>query len=181
MTALDGSTIMAPVRAALARNDTYAKGQALERAVKSLLRSVPGIIDISQRVVDAFASEEIDLVVYNEHLPGGLPFPSGVFLVECKNWSTPVGADHIRLFGAKLRERGLSLGVLVAANGITSGRDQRSAGNAAIADHLMAGVQILVITVDQLECLHSTEELCALMIQRLMELVGTRGQLPLGA
>jgi hypothetical protein len=177
MTALDGPGTIAVVRQALANGTAHEKGGALELAIRTLVSPVPGVIAIELHARDAFASEEIDLVIGNDPTPGGFSFLPDVFLVECKNWAVPVGAPEIKLFGAKLRERSCTFGIFVAACGITGSPSERLSGNGAIADALKDGVRLIVLTLADLEGIQSTDDLVNLIRSRIMKLVGSRGQL----
>ena len=92
-----------------------------------LFETIPGL-SISQRnVKNVFATEEIDIAFWNEHHPSGLrsiEFGS-VILVECKNWSKPVGSLEVSWFLAKLQNRARNFGVLIAASGITGDVGER--------------------------------------------------------
>jgi hypothetical protein len=63
----------------------------------------------------------VDVILWNEFFQGGLPSPAfpPYILVECKNWTEKVDSIEESWSDTRLRDRGLFLGILVAAWGIT--------------------------------------------------------------
>src|SRR5258707_15773493 len=98
---------------------TAAKGKALEDLICYVFECIPGFSVTQRNSLDVFQAEEIDVAFWNDQHRQGLRFPHNIILVECKNWSVPVSNDEVAFFDTKLRGRGLSFGILVAANGIT--------------------------------------------------------------
>jgi hypothetical protein len=96
-----------------------AKGKAFEDLACYLFESIPGISISHRNALNVFESEEIDIAFWNEQHPMGLKSLDATLLIECKNWSTPVGSPDVTSFLAKLRNRSLDFGILVAARGIT--------------------------------------------------------------
>lgn len=116
----------------------------------------------------AFNDEEIDVLVWNERQNRGLYFLPCTFLVECKNWSSPVGSRGIVTFTSTLRSRGCDHGVLVATNGISGNSDPPpTEAYHQIAMALSNMVHILVLTRQEIEALSDTQSLVALLQQRL--------------
>jgi predicted helicase len=101
------------------------KGRSLEDLIQYLMERIPGI-EIGVRDVRGDI-EEIDFVLLNEQIDPFIKSWENVILVECKNWSKKVGASEVEWFIHKLRRRGLTNGILIAAEGIT-GDEQRAAG-----------------------------------------------------
>lgn len=106
------------------------KGRALEDLLCLLFRSIPGLEDIQQN--NRSQGEEIDLVVTNRSNDPFWKKESTIFLVECKNWMTPVDPTEIDRFFEKMRRRygRCKLGFFVAPEGFTKGarddvRDRR--------------------------------------------------------
>jgi ActR/RegA family two-component response regulator len=97
--------------------DPNRKGKLLEDLMVLILKTIAGFQHASPRRKNDI--EEIDLLVRNESSD---PFWSkeGLYLlVECKNWSKPVGAPELREFAYKLKHRydRCRLGLLVAPGG----------------------------------------------------------------
>ena len=70
------------------------------------------------------------------------------FLVECKNWSKPVGAREIRDFDGKMRE--IRFRILISVNGIT-GKKERDDAKGVIRDARKEGRIIVVLDKNDLE------------------------------
>jgi hypothetical protein len=88
---------------------TTEKGKALEDLICYVFGLVPGISITRRNTMNAFDTEEIDVALWNERDPAGIPFMQEIILVECKNWSNAVGSMEVNWFDAKLRNRGLIL------------------------------------------------------------------------
>ena len=66
--------------------------------------------------------DAFDLIIKNNiSSPFIQSINSPIFLVECKNWTNPVGVEEARVFESKIRELGkrANLGIFVALNGVT--------------------------------------------------------------
>jgi Restriction endonuclease len=98
---------------------TNERGDALEALICYLFQTIPGITVTRRNEHNAFDTEEIDVAFFNEQASGGLPFLPWIILVECKNWLSLVGSEHVSWFDTKMRNRGVEFGILVEANGIT--------------------------------------------------------------
>lgn len=99
--------------------DRNRKGKLLEDTMRVLFSLIPGltpsIMPRRNRV------EEIDIVIRNESRDPFWQKEQQYWLVECKNWSKPVGADEVRGFLWKLFHRygRCGLGFFIAPQGIT--------------------------------------------------------------
>jgi CheY-like chemotaxis protein len=104
------------------------KGKLLEDLMVRLFKTLPGFSYITPR--GKSRDEEIDLIIRNESPD---TFWSGegsqYILVECKNWSRPVGPDELVIFRNKLENRGTRcrLGFFIALGGFTAGFDSQAA------------------------------------------------------
>lgn len=93
-----------------------------------------------------------------------------IILVECKNWSKPVGASEVTIFNAKLEARGRPLGILVAAGGITGDADDLSAAHQILFRALGQKREILVVTRGEIEQLCDTDDLVRLLKRKKLQL-----------
>lgn len=155
--------------------NTYQQGRAHEDLAVHLFESVPGC-RVERNVMNDFQTEEVDVAVGNDRLPGGLPGLANVILVECKDWSRPVGSQAVGYFINKLANRSVELGIMIATNGITGQQEQRNAvalGIGAIA----RGIKLLVITKDDIAALGCTADFVELVNRRYLRAVaaGTIG------
>src|ERR1700687_5485750 len=83
-----------------------AKGDALEEIVVCLFsttKGVPGGL-IRRNELNKQVSQEIDIAIWNDRHPQGLPFLPDTVVAECKNWDAPVGSSAIDAFVAKLKD-----------------------------------------------------------------------------
>ena len=102
-----------------------AKKDTLEELAAMILEAVPHF-KIRERNYYTSTSE-IDLIVENKHIHSALNSPSRYILVECKNWSEPVGSSEIRDFSVKIKRAQSNSGILFVKEGISgqsSGRDE---------------------------------------------------------
>lgn len=100
--------------------DPNRKGKLLEDLMALLLKTIPGFHHVrTQRKND---TEEIDVVVRNESTdPLWVNEHTSYILVECKNWSKPVGVTELRSFLHKVQRKfdRCRLGLFVAPGGFT--------------------------------------------------------------
>ena len=152
-------------------NGRIGKGRALEDLVCYLFGLIPGITTSKRNEPNTFQSEEIDVAFWNMKHSKGLYFLPDVIIVECKNWSKPVGSQEVNWFDTKLRNRrAFPYGILIAANGITGDAADRTNAHDVISGALREGRQIIVITRQELESLRNTSELVELIKEKLCQL-----------
>jgi hypothetical protein len=93
-----------------------------------------------------------------------------VILVECKNWSSTVGASVLDNFINKVRRRSLKTGIFVAANGVTGGfvkGDGNEPGAVGIlTSALQDGIRIIVITMNDIRAITSLDDIRVLIKKR---------------
>ncbi|WP_020205743.1 restriction endonuclease [Cupriavidus sp. WS] len=145
------------------------KGKLLERLIAVLFCSLPGIELDDEDVVNAFDSEEIDLIFWNAQHDQGLRFLDCPLVVECKCWSTPVPGREVRYFATQLKDKGRRNGIFIALNGITGNENNLTAAFFHVAAAMIEGVQILVVTGAELAALNHAEDLIPLLRRKLLE------------
>ncbi len=120
--------------------DSNKKGALLETLMLMLFRSIAGFEYAAVNRQNEL--EEIDVIVQNASTDLFWQKEGGYLLVECKNWSKPVGTDELNLFQLKVERRfGRStLGFFVALNGY--------AKTAKIEEWTRRGGQSLVVLLD---------------------------------
>lgn len=171
MAELSADTISAHLkRAADPANSTYLRGRAYEDVLVHIFQAVPGC-DTQRNSLNRFASEEVDISVMNFRDYDGLRALPEIFLVECKNWSDPVDSATVSTFATKIRHRGCTLGVLVAANGVTGDPHEQTAAYQAAANALLEKTRILLLTTSDLQTLRSGKDIVVLLHRRLLDLV----------
>ena len=100
--------------------DASRKGEALERTLVLLFKTIPGLQNAVPNRQNEI--EEIDVMVRNEAGDPWLSKQSDYLFVECKNWSRPVGVEQARSFLWKLHHSfgRARLGIFVAMSGVTA-------------------------------------------------------------
>ncbi len=142
-----------------------AKGEALGLLVCYLFRKIPGISIDETNKIGAFRNDEFDILIWNT--PGsGLYFLPSSFIIECKNWATPVGSREIDEFRSLLRSRACDHGILVASNGISGSGNPPIEAYSKISEALHDFIHILVITRSDIENLTRTEDIVRLLKRR---------------
>lgn len=149
---------------------TVEKGRALEGLICYIFKKIPGITVIKKNTLNQFNSEEIDVAFWNKPHQNGLYFLQNIILVECKNWSRPLGSSEVSWFDSKLRKRAQPFGILVAANGITGDPADKTAAHKIISDALAEGRQFVVLTRQEIEALTLSSQLVVLIQTKLCEL-----------
>lgn len=151
-----------------------ARGTALEQAAAAMFCSVPGIITPVTNVVDYATSGEIDILFPNRAPRNGFWFLDRAFLCECKNWNTAVGAQEIRVFADRMRERNCRDGILISTEGITGNAALLTAANNQVARALEDGREIIVLDWTDLHAIRSTNALIVKVQQKWIQLKSFR-------
>ncbi len=99
--------------------DIY-KGSKLEVFIETLFHKKFGFEVLAKNLL--VETQELDLVIKNTSKNEFLKSLASPFiLIECKNWTSPVGVSEARVFESKYRESGnkVNLGIFIALNGVT--------------------------------------------------------------
>ena len=104
------------VRAVYRAKTSAEKGKSLERLAECFVSLFPGLKVVGKNI--RIEAEELDLVVKNEAEKIFWQRLETPIIVECKNWTKPVGAREIRDLVQKMRE--VKTALLIAAHGVTS-------------------------------------------------------------
>lgn len=157
---------IAAVDAAVTANE---KGNRFEELAEYLFEHLSGV-EVRERDV-LLPSEEIDIVLWNAQLEDVLRPWDPMILVECKNWSKPVGAPELAWFIHKMRERGLAHGIFIAANGVTGnfarGDGSGNGATGIIMTALKEKIRVIVVTMDDIRALQSLDDVRELIKSRL--------------
>lgn len=170
MARLSVSRIRALLQIGDSASTTTEQGRALEDLICYIFAKVPGIEVAKRNVLNPFGTEEIDVAFWNNRQGNGLYFLPNIILVECKNWSRPIGSQEVAYFVQRLQNRGRDYGILVAANGITGVAEERNRAHYEIAMALGKGLHIIVLTRAEMETLAETSHLVRLLKEKLCEL-----------
>jgi hypothetical protein len=149
---------------------TADQGRALEDLICYVFAQVSGISITRRNTMTVFQTEEIDVALWNDAPTDGFFFLPNLILVECKNWSKSVGSSEVSWFDTKLRNRGLSLGILVATNGITGNSIDLTAAHSIVAGALREQRRLIVIDQPELLSLTDSTQLIHLVKEKLCDL-----------
>jgi hypothetical protein len=144
------------------------KGRFLEEMIASLFGRIPGLVLDGEDVVNAFQSEEIDLIFWNDQHDLGFRFLDCPLIVECKGWSRPVAGREVRYFATELKDKGRRNGVFVALNGITGDEQNLTAAFFHVAAAMIEGVQVLVLNGEEFAGLTYAEGLIPIFRRKLL-------------
>ncbi|HEV2617514.1 MAG TPA: restriction endonuclease [Candidatus Acidoferrales bacterium] len=150
---------------------TAEKGRALENFVCELFPFIPGIEIAQRNALNAFETEELDVALWNARHQEGLYFLPNILLVECKNWSNPVGSQEVSYFVQRLRHRGCDHGILFATNGITGVPADLTRAHYEIAAALESGTRVMVVTSEDIADIAHSDALVSLLKLKLCQLV----------
>lgn len=150
---------------------TLEKGKALEDLICYLFGKVPGIEIARRNALNQFQTEETDIALWNNKSKAGFQFLPYQILVECKNWSGPVGSTEVSYFVSRLQNRGLDYGILIAVKGITGNNPGITAAHYEVAMALPKGIRIIILTKEEILALKDTKEVVRLVKEKLCDLV----------
>jgi hypothetical protein len=167
--AFDSTVYQARISSVDAAVSSHDKGKAFEDLAEYLFGTLNGV-EVAGRDV-RMGAEEIDLVLWNAQVEDVLRPWDGVIAVECKNWSSPVGASQLDSFISKMGRRSLKTGIFIAAHGVTG---QYVTGDAAlpggarevIRAALQEGIRVITITMDDLRAITCCDDLRVLIKRR---------------
>ena len=158
------TSLLADVDSATTPNQ---KGDKFETLCEYLFTNLSGVsIEARDPLMSA---EELDLVLWNAQIEEVLrPFDNTI-LVECKNWSTAVGAPALDSFISKVRRRNLKTGIFIAANGVTGDFLNNNRGTGAIEiikSALTEGIRVIIINRADLDVITDLDKLRTLIKKR---------------
>ncbi|KAF2508366.1 hypothetical protein EYY60_14645 [Flavobacterium zhairuonense] len=102
------------------KKEDISKGTKLEDFIASLFHKKFGFDVLAKKLLTE--TQELDIILKNVSKNDFVKSLNSPFvLIECKNWSSPVGVAEARVFESKYRESGskVNLGIFVAINGVT--------------------------------------------------------------
>jgi hypothetical protein len=97
-----------------------------------------------------------------------LTITQNIVVAECKNTADRIGSAEIRNFRAKLADMKVHFGILVAANGITGDAENLRNAHDAVRQAFQHGIQIAVLTKNELLELAHTDDLIRLIEDKIL-------------
>ncbi len=156
--------LLAAVDAAQTNNE---KGDAFESLCTYLFTQLQGV-SVEGRD-SLMTSEELDIVLWNAQTEEVLKCFEYTIIIECKNWTNPVGAPALDNFISKLRRRNMKTGIFIAANGVTGDFLNSNNGCGAIdiiRTALAEGIRVIVINRDDLNNITTLDDFRSLIKKR---------------
>ena len=151
---------------------TTARGRAFEQLFAHFLEPIPSVV-FETDTVNFAQSDEIDIAVAHNPWQSGLGCYPSLFLVEAKNWDTDVDSPSIGAFTDRLRDRHLELGILFTTKGVTGDKESRRAAHHKAASAQVSGIRLVLITVEDVLRLRTSEEFTLLLIKRVLGLAAS--------
>ena len=146
------------------------QGFALEELLCNLFKKIPGL-SITKRNEDRkFDGKDIDIIIWNDQKSDGFYFLPNILSISARRWLEKIGREHISWFISRLKERGLSFGILVAMNGLVEDEEERSLVRQQISSALNDERQIVILKGLDFEKINSTEQIVTLVKEKLCEL-----------
>lgn len=135
--------LKASLRATRLAKTSAEKGKSLERLAECFVKLFPNLEVVGRNV--RIEDEELDLVVKNENEKIFWQRLKAPIIIECKNWTKPVGAPQIRDLVQKMRE--VRTAFLIAAQGVT----YKKGAYYEIIEARKKGKFILVLDLEDIE------------------------------
>lgn len=135
------------------------KGKSLEDLAKFLFDATPSLSCKYANLLTR--SSEIDLVIEYDASVGRLPIFEELgryCLVECKNWSKPVGVGPVRDFMGKLDKCRVRLGIIFSKNGVTGVDSGADALREIQSRFDRDGVSLIVFSLEDLKGIDDGED-----------------------
>jgi len=151
--------------------DKNKQGRNLEDLSSYIFEQIPGISVITRNQPDRIHNQEMDLVLWNTQLFNGLHFFPNIIPVECKNMSETVNGMTLNWFVKKIRNSGLNFGILVARDGISGNELKETFAYHELANALRDGVQVIIITGQDLEKIADPCQFVEMLKQKFVNLV----------
>ena len=142
----------------------------MEELLCSLFKKIPGL-SITKRNEDRkFEGKDIEIVFWNEQKSDGFYFLPNIIPFGAHRSLEKLEREHIKWFINRLKERGLSFGVLIAMNGLVEDEEEQSLVRQQISSALNDERQIVILRGKDFEKIESTEQLVTLVKEKLCEL-----------
>lgn len=143
---------------------------AMKWLMTNVLEKIPGLSVTENNDSNKSKANEIKIVCWNEQLADGLYFFPSILVVGSINWLDPVSSNHIKWFVGNMKKMGLSCGILFAVGKLTEDEAERSDTRDLISLALGDEREVVILDGSDLEKITSSEQLVALIKEKLCEL-----------
>ena len=154
-------------------SNTTEKGKALEDLVSYIFSNVRGLEIYETNVTNFYRTEEVDIALWNEQNEDVLRSLPNIIFIECKNLNSRVVTNDVAYFITKLRNRGLTFGILITSLGITGSEHNSTAAHFEISLALKDGIKLIIITTNDIINLSNTDNLIKLIKRKICSLYVT--------
>ena len=170
MTSYDRNNIKKYLDYRSSGSDHNEQGRKLEDLTSHIFGKIPGVEVISRNQPDKLHGQEIDVLLWNTQARNGLFFLPNIIPIECKNFSKSIEGMILNWFVKKIRNKGLSYGIIVARSGISGDESKETFAYHELANALHDGIRIIVITGQDLEKITDTSQFVEMLRQKLLNL-----------
>ncbi|GAA3033663.1 hypothetical protein [Actinokineospora globicatena] len=147
------------------------RGKKYEELLKFIFESVPGVFSATN-TRNYFGAEQVDIAIGHSGAFRGVP---SEFLVECKNYSSPLDSKAVGYFLFICLSRNSSLAVIAAASGLSGDpEDMTYAHSLALAASAM-GCRLIIITTKDILGFQSTSDIVDLVSRRWLSAFANGG------
>lgn len=171
---LDPDAVRRYLQEAAAGASADAQGKTYETLAAYLFDCIPGCF-AERDIISFFGAEQIDIAVGNRRLSDGLALLPTVLIVECKDWAKPVDSKTVGYFINILANRGVEVGILIAANGVTGDPEEFGRAHALGVSAAARGIKVLIMTTSEIESLTCAADLTNLLNRRYLRAIASGG------
>lgn len=147
------------------------RGTALQQLVEEMLISLPGVAVAHRNVLAGQGEAELDLLLTNDGVSGGLEAFGRDLLVECKSSDDALSSRDVGHFGHQAELRQLPWSLLVALAGITGTQENVRAAHAVVRGYKLRGYGVLLLVEHELRALRSVEHLRIVLERKRQKMV----------
>ena len=115
-------------------------------------------VEHNKQLQGKYLSHQCD--VYWKFISAGMEYST---IVECKNWSRPVGASAVRDFFGKLRKSKVHLGIIFAKSGITGADSGADAVREIQSQFDSGGLYVLVFSLNDVRTIEDGIGFCSVL------------------
>lgn len=147
------------------------KGDILEHLTVYLFQKIPGVSFHKKNALNGVRSHELDVIFKNDKRSSDLYFLDFIIITECKNTANRLGSAGVRWFIDKIRDCGVSTGILISLSGITGVADGVSNAHSEVINAVIRDkVSVLLLSRQEIEILTNSDELVNLLLDKILAL-----------
>jgi hypothetical protein len=157
-------------RANVAPNPT-ARGRAWQYLACYSFRRIPGVSLIKRNVIDQPRAREFDIALRNVSDRVQFGFLAFALIIECKYHARAVTSAEVSWFANKLRDRGLTDGIIFSRLGISGSPTAWTSAYDIVRDaRRQWGLHILSVSLPELQGCATSSDLVRLCLRKWLQL-----------